>query len=110
MYMSVSEMRAELKALRKSHPEHAPVSKMKKGDLSEIVIPFPPDDAEWKKVAVGTKGYMEHREYAGGLGRLMAICGILARDEKPLVQDLSKAGNRTKVFAPACSYSPAEGE
>lgn len=37
MYMSVSEMRAELKALRKSHPDHAPVSKMKKGDLSEMI-------------------------------------------------------------------------
>jgi hypothetical protein len=35
--MSVSEMRAELKALRKSHPDHAPVSKMKKGDLSEMI-------------------------------------------------------------------------
>ena len=81
----------------------------KKGEISEIVIPITPDE-NWQRVAVGKKGYMEYREYAGGLGRLQAIVGLLNRDEKPLMQDLSKAGNRVKVFAPACSYSPAEGE
>lgn len=30
-------MRAELRELRKSHPDHAPVSKMKKGDVSELI-------------------------------------------------------------------------
>jgi len=35
--MSLAEMRAELRELRKSHPDHAPVSKMKKGDVSELI-------------------------------------------------------------------------
>jgi uncharacterized protein YneF (UPF0154 family) len=81
----------------------------KKGSISEIVIPIIPDE-NWKKVAVGKKGYMEYMEYATGVSRLLAICGLLARDEKPLLQDLSKAANRAKVFAPACSYSPAQGD
>jgi len=34
---SASELRAELKALRKSHPEHAPISKMKKSDISDVI-------------------------------------------------------------------------
>ena len=34
---SAAELRAELKALRKSHPEHAPVSKMKTGDVSDMI-------------------------------------------------------------------------
>lgn len=35
--MSLSEMRAELRELRKSHPDHMPVSKMRKGDVSEMI-------------------------------------------------------------------------
>ena len=35
--MSAAELRAELKALRKEHPEHQPVSKMKKKDVSELI-------------------------------------------------------------------------
>ena len=35
--MSLSEMRAELRELRKSHPDHKPVSKMRKGDVSEMI-------------------------------------------------------------------------
>ena len=34
---SASELRAELKALRKEHPDHMPVSKMKKGDVSALI-------------------------------------------------------------------------
>lgn len=30
-------MRDELKALRKEHPDHRPASKMKKGDISELI-------------------------------------------------------------------------
>ena len=35
--MSAAELRAELKALRKEHPEHQPVSKMKKKDISDLI-------------------------------------------------------------------------
>jgi Tfp pilus assembly protein PilV len=35
--MSASELRAELKALRKEHPDHAPVSRMKKNDVSALI-------------------------------------------------------------------------
>ena len=35
--MSAAELRAELKALRKEHPDHAPVSKMKKKDVSDLI-------------------------------------------------------------------------
>lgn len=35
--MSLSEMRAELRELRKSHPDHMPVSKMRKGDVSDMI-------------------------------------------------------------------------
>lgn len=34
---SLSEMRAELKALRKEHAEFGPVSRMKKGDISASI-------------------------------------------------------------------------
>jgi hypothetical protein len=37
MSKSVGELRAELKALRKEHPEHMPVSKMKKNDITDII-------------------------------------------------------------------------
>lgn len=35
--MSAAELRAELKKMRKAHPDHAPVSKMKKGDVSDLI-------------------------------------------------------------------------
>jgi hypothetical protein len=35
--MSAKEMRDELKALRKEHPDYRPVSKMRKGDISEMI-------------------------------------------------------------------------
>jgi hypothetical protein len=35
--MSLAEMRAELRELRKSHPDHAPVSKMRKADVSDMI-------------------------------------------------------------------------
>jgi len=34
---SLAEMRAELRELRKAHPEHKPVSKMRKADISEMI-------------------------------------------------------------------------
>lgn len=37
MSKSAAELRAEVKALRASHPDHAPVSKMKKADLSSLL-------------------------------------------------------------------------
>jgi len=37
MSKSVGELRAELKALRKSHPDHKPVSKMAKADISGLI-------------------------------------------------------------------------
>lgn len=37
MSKSVGELRAELKALRKENPEHMPVSKMKKNDITDII-------------------------------------------------------------------------
>ena len=35
--MSAAELRAELKALRKEHPDHAPVSKMHKKDVAAAI-------------------------------------------------------------------------
>lgn len=35
--MSAAEMRAELKALRKEHPEHKAVSKMKKREVADLI-------------------------------------------------------------------------
>ena len=35
--MSASDLRKELKELRKSHPDHLPVSKMKKHDVSSLI-------------------------------------------------------------------------
>jgi hypothetical protein len=37
MSKSVGELRAELKALRKEHPDHMPVSKMKKNDITDVI-------------------------------------------------------------------------
>ena len=35
--MSLKEMRDELRELRKAHPEHKPVSKMRKADISSMI-------------------------------------------------------------------------
>ena len=35
--MSLAEMRAELRELRRSHPEHMAVSKMRKADVSSMI-------------------------------------------------------------------------
>jgi len=35
--MSAAELKKELKALRKEHPDYTPVSKMKKGDVSALI-------------------------------------------------------------------------
>lgn len=35
--MSLKEMRDELRELRKKHPEHMPVSKMRKADVSSMI-------------------------------------------------------------------------
>jgi hypothetical protein len=35
--MSAAELKAELKSLRKEHPDYTPVSKMKKGDVSALI-------------------------------------------------------------------------
>jgi hypothetical protein len=70
-----------------------------KQKITDIVVPIIPDE-NWKKVAVGKKGYLEFNDYVIGYSRLAAICGLLSRDEKPLLQDLGKASGRPKVFAP----------
>ena len=35
--MSAAELKAELQALRKDHPDYTPVSRMKKGDVSALI-------------------------------------------------------------------------
>lgn len=35
--MSAADLKKELKALRKEHPDYTPVSKMKKGDVSALI-------------------------------------------------------------------------
>jgi hypothetical protein len=49
--MSLAEMRAELRELRKSHPDHMPVSKMRKGDVSEMIQRLKAGRAETPAVA-----------------------------------------------------------
>lgn len=71
----------------------------KKDKITDIVVPIIPDE-NWKKVAVGKKGYMEYKEYQTGIGRLAALSALIFRDEKPLIIDLGKAAGREKVFAP----------
>lgn len=49
--MSLAEMRAELRELRKSHPDHAPVSKMRKADVSDMIQKLKVHRAETPNVA-----------------------------------------------------------
>ena len=73
--------------------------KEKTQKITDIVVPIIPDD-NWKKVAVGKKGFLEFSDYVMTVNRLAALWGLLGRDEKPLMQDLGKHGGRQKVFAP----------
>lgn len=70
-----------------------------KDKITDIVIPIIPDD-NWRQVAVGKRGYLAFQDYKRGYLTLAAICALLQRDEKALMQDLGKAANREKVFAP----------
>lgn len=62
MSKSAAELRAEVKALRASHPDHMPVSKMKKADLSSLLEKLKhstettPMMAQEKKVMKAPKG------------------------------------------------------
>ncbi len=70
-----------------------------KQKVTEIVIPIIPNE-NWRQVAVGKPGYIAYKEYVMAYSRITAICGLLSRDEKLLLQDLAKAAGREKVFAP----------
>jgi hypothetical protein len=67
--------------------------------ITDIVVPITPDET-WKQVAVGKRGYIPFHDYKRGYLELLGTCALLARDEKPLLQDLGKALGRPKVFAP----------
>jgi hypothetical protein len=67
--------------------------------VTDIVVPIIPDET-WKQVAVGKRGYIPFNDYKRGFLELLGTCALLARDEKPLMQDLGKALGRPKVFAP----------
>jgi hypothetical protein len=62
MSKSAAELRAEVKSLRQSHPDHMPVSKMKKADLSSLLEKLKhntettPMMAQEKKVMKAPKG------------------------------------------------------
>jgi hypothetical protein len=51
-------------------------------------------------VAVGKRGYLAYRDYVMRYGRISAIASVLIAEEKKLMQELSKASNREKLFAP----------
>lgn len=65
--------------------------------ISDVVIPIIPDE-NWRQVAMGKKGYLAYKEYVVGFSRMKQILSIIIALEKPLVQDLGKAGGRTKLF------------
>jgi len=89
---SVTEMRAELKLLRESHPDYQPVSKMKKADISQLLSRLTmhtettPEVAMEKKVMKMPKGEVEkmHKEL------------IIDSDEKPMKEKGVKKHMRNK--------------
>ena len=89
---SVTEMRAELKLLRESHPDYQPVSKMKKSDISQLLSRLTmhtettPEPAMEKKVMKMPKGEVEkmHKEL------------IIDSDEKPMKEKGVKKHMRDK--------------
>jgi hypothetical protein len=72
--------------------------KPKKKDLSEIVIPIRPDE-NWRQVAVGKKGYLAYKQYVMDLRSVDRLTKLLLVNEKPLLQDLSKAAGKPKQFS-----------
>ncbi len=68
-------------------------------NFTEIVIPIIPDQ-NWRSVATGKKGRLAFQDYKRGYLTLSAISSLLIRGEKMLIQDLGKASNREKLFAP----------
>jgi len=69
------------------------------GTITEVVIPIVPDES-WRQVAISRRGYFAHRSYVDHFGRVAAIAALLSKEEKKLVQDLSKAANRELLYAP----------
>jgi hypothetical protein len=51
---SLKEMRDELRNLRKSHPEHMPVSKMRKADISSMIQKLKVGREETPSVGLGS--------------------------------------------------------
>lgn len=51
---SLAEMRDELRNLRKSHPEHMPVSKMRKADISSMIQKLKVSREETPSVALAS--------------------------------------------------------
>ncbi len=67
--------------------------------MTDIVVPIIPDES-WTMATVGKPGYLDYHDYRRGYSSALASCARLARDEKQLLQDLSKAAKRAKVFVP----------
>ncbi|MCC6746550.1 MAG: hypothetical protein IT371_02765 [Deltaproteobacteria bacterium] len=67
--------------------------------MTDIVVPIVPDE-NWRQVAAGKPGYLAFKEYVMHLGNVSRTAAALAKDEKELLQDLSKQANRAKLFAP----------
>jgi hypothetical protein len=94
---SLAEMRAELRELRKSHPEHKPVSKMRKADISSMIQKLKVGREETPAVATASpSGPKMYKSASEGVKKAKA-------EEFPLEHhsEMPKAPKTPKAKAPA---------
>lgn len=112
--MSVQDMRAELKLLRQEHPDHQPVSKMKKADISSLLEKMKQKTEITPAVAM-TKGDKAEPKEKPAKGEIKKALSAEAKESKvtPLKavkesKEKAKAPSKEKADAPKKKESISE--
>lgn len=114
---SAAELRAELKALRKEHPDHKPVSRMKKHEVSDLIQAMKTKLEETPPVAaIASAPLKEYKSAVESVKKAkatefpIAIKGVKAEKEKKEPKSLKAPAGKAKksVVDAAVSESKVE--
>jgi hypothetical protein len=98
--MSAAELRAELKALRKEHPDHAPVSKMKKKDVSDLI----------QRLKMGREETPLPAATGGAPPKMYESAVESIKEAKASEFPLAHVGEKKEKKTPAKAKAPAKGK
>jgi hypothetical protein len=111
--MSAAELRSELKSLRKEHPDHAPVSKMKKKDVSDLIQRLKAGREETPPVAATTgAGPRAYESAVESVKKAKAaeFPVVIAGEKKAPAPKKAPAKGKAEVVAPVVKMSKAKAE